>query len=266
MEKGNKEKLLDIFKVYVEDMIKKFTFLYPLFVAASPAVFLWSRNFGEVPIREVLSTITVLAIFGGLVLAFFKLVLRNADKASLMTAIVLVPILFFDHIYNIMFFNALFQLRWRWAFVIIGLALAIIFYKTFKTDKDVSALNRFLASATAIFILLSLTQVGWSSIEHYRNNTLDRVTIIPSESSPDLRDVYYIILDGYSRPSVIKEVMGFGEVDEFIDYLEQKGFYIAKQSNSNFPSTASSLPSSLNMRYLEHPDLQKKHFDLSFEL
>src|SRR3989344_173338 len=244
-------------------MIKKYVFLYPLLVAVSPAVFLWSRNFGEVPVREVFSTVLVLGVFGGLVLAFFAFVLRDRDKASLMTAVTLLPALYFNNIYNIFFFNALFQLRWRWAFVIMLLALAIIFYKTFKTDTKVSALNRFLASATALFILLSLIQVGWNSIEHYRNNTLDKITIIPGESSSDLRDMYYIILDGYSRPSIIKEVMGFGEIDEFTDHLEQRGFYIAKQSSSNFPSTAESLPSSLNMRYLDRPDLGKKHFQMS---
>jgi len=243
--------------------LKNYVFLYPLLVATSPAVFLWSRNFGEVPVREVLATVLVLGMFGGLMLAFFALILRDRNKTSLMTAAALLPALYFNSIYNILFFNALFQLRWRWAFVIMLLALAIIFYKTFKTDKDVSVLNRFLASATAIFILLSLVQVGWNSIEHYRNNTLDRVAIIPGESSPDLRDIYYIILDGYSRPSVIKEVLGFGEVDEFTGHLEQNGFYVAKQSSSNYPSTASSLPSSLNMSYLERPDLGKKHFQMS---
>lgn len=243
--------------------LKNYVFLYPLLVAASPAVFLWSRNFGEVPVREVFSTVLVLGMFGGLMLVFFAFIFRNRDKASLMTAVTLLPALYFNNIYNILFFNTLFQLRWRWAFSIIVLALVIIFYKIFKTKKDVSALNQFFATAMGIFILLSLFQVARNSVVHYRNNTPDKVDIASGKSSPDLRDVYYIILDGYSRPSVIEEVMGFSEVNEFIGHLEQKGFYVAKQSSSNFPSTASSLPSSLNMHYLEHPDLEKKHFQMA---
>ena len=249
--------------LWAEKMPKKYIYACPLLVAVSPAVFLWCKNFGEVALREVLITVLVLAMLGGVTLAFFALVLRNAEKSSLMAAITLVPVLFYNSIYNTLFFNALFQLRWRWAFIIITFALVIIFYKIFKTKKDVSALNRFFATAIGIFISLSLFQLAWHSVVNYRNTTSNTVAVVPGSSDSELRDIYYIILDGHSSPEVIKDVMGFTEIDEFTNFLEQKGFYIAKESRSNYPTTAMSLPSSLNMGFLERPDLPKKYFQMT---
>ena len=41
-------------------------------------------------------------------------------------------------------------------------------------------------------------------------------------------------------------------VSKFINYLTNKGFYVASQSRSNYLKTAYSLSSSLNMRYINY--------------
>ncbi len=67
----------------------------------------------------------------------------------------------------------------------------------------------------------------------------------------ELRDIYYIILDAYSSPDVIRQIMGFEKEDEMVASLEKRGFFVAKQSLSNYYATGLSLPSSLNMIYLQ---------------
>jgi hypothetical protein len=62
-------------------------------------------------------------------------------------------------------------------------------------------------------------------------------------------DIYYIILDGYGRQDVLEQVYGFDN-DEFISYLELRGFFIADMAHSNYVQTPLSLSSSLNFDYI----------------
>ncbi len=87
--------------------------------------------------------------------------------------------------------------------------------------------------------------------------------IIVDSEKEQLRDIYYIILDGYSSPEVIKDVMGHEEIDQTVTFLKEKGFFIADKSRSNYPDTLYSLPSSLNMQYLQDPSAHKRHFMLA---
>jgi hypothetical protein len=64
-----------------------------------------------------------------------------------------------------------------------------------------------------------------------------------------LPDIYYIILDMYGGSIGLKEKLGYSN-DEFLDYLRNKGFYVAEGSYSNYAQTYLSLASSLNMQYI----------------
>ncbi len=64
-----------------------------------------------------------------------------------------------------------------------------------------------------------------------------------------LPDVYYIILDGFARADVMRELYGLDE-EPFLKRLESKGFYVARRSTANYCQTPLSLSSSLNATYL----------------
>lgn len=70
----------------------------------------------------------------------------------------------------------------------------------------------------------------------------------PATGTP-LPDIYYIVLDGYGRSDVLKELYGLDDTD-FLHDLEARGFYIADQSRSNYGQTSLSFASALNMSYL----------------
>lgn len=63
-------------------------------------------------------------------------------------------------------------------------------------------------------------------------------------------DIYLIILDAYGREDFLRETYGFGN-GEFVDFLMERGFYVADSSTSNYPQTLLSIPSLLNMQYLD---------------
>jgi hypothetical protein len=72
--------------------------------------------------------------------------------------------------------------------------------------------------------------------------------VLPQEST-QTPDIYYIIADAYAREDAIREYYGYDN-SEFIAWLESRGFYVARESWSNYATTFLSLASSLNMRLL----------------
>jgi len=73
---------------------------------------------------------------------------------------------------------------------------------------------------------------------------------IPPPASPDLPDIYYIILDAYGRSDRLLQFYGYDN-EPFLKALEKRGFYIARRSASNYDNTPLSIASSLNMTYLD---------------
>ncbi len=63
-------------------------------------------------------------------------------------------------------------------------------------------------------------------------------------------DIYYIILDAYPRADVFEELYGASNA-EFLDFLRARGFQVIDDAHSNYGQTNLSLPSSLNMTYLD---------------
>ncbi len=66
----------------------------------------------------------------------------------------------------------------------------------------------------------------------------------------DLPDIYYIVLDAYSRGDVLRSRFDYDNSD-FLNWLEMKGFFVAHQSHSNYAWTHLSLASTLNGEYLD---------------
>lgn len=70
----------------------------------------------------------------------------------------------------------------------------------------------------------------------------------------ELPDIYFIIPDGFARQDILSDLYGYDN-SMFISHLESLGFYVAGKSHSNYMHTYLSLPSTLNMSYLDHlPD------------
>jgi len=86
-----------------------------------------------------------------------------------------------------------------------------------------------------------------------RTTPLNRKTdnTVSANVNPSSPDIYYIILDAYTRSDVMKDKDGYDN-SAFINSLKDMGFYVAECSQTNYPRTSLSLGSSLNMDYLQN--------------
>lgn len=110
---------------------------------------------------------------------------------------------------------------------------------------------------TRLLNLFAVVLVAFPTVEVARTKRLfwnaPRKVSTPwalSPQSPRRPDVYYIILDGYARSDVMRELFQFDNRG-FLDRLRQQGFYVAGESTSNYCQTPLSLSSSLNLDYLD---------------
>jgi len=67
---------------------------------------------------------------------------------------------------------------------------------------------------------------------------------------PTKPDVYVIVLDGYARRDTLQNSLHFDD-GPFLDQLESRGFDVASDSQSNYPFTAQTFVTMLNMDYLD---------------
>ena len=244
-------------------MMRRLYLIHPFLFAIIPAVFLWGQNFGEVPLREVFPALIVLLVFGGLVWSFLWIFFHDLGKLAIISSVFLAITLHFNYIYSIFFDNSLIQLRFRWAFIVLFLVFVVVWYFVKKTTKNLSSLNKALTVTAGTVVLISLFQVTVGYYNAYTDVQQSNVDIVNDGETSTFRDIYYIILDGYSSPEVVSDVLGLEEIDQTVTYLEGKGFFVADNSQSNYPRTIWSIASSLNMRYLEDPSAQKRHFTLA---
>lgn len=85
-------------------------------------------------------------------------------------------------------------------------------------------------------------RVDWTKSEFYNHSG-------KTKHSPN---VYFIIVDSTLRNDAFKRFYDKNDkdYDDFLAYAEKNGFYVVKNAYSNFPVTATSIPSTLNMDFI----------------
>jgi len=109
-----------------------------------------------------------------------------------------------------------------------------------------------------LLIFTSSTFILFLTLYFGINNAVDQeieypkgfeVLLLPDKKQTNLPDIYYIILDEYAGTDSLEKNFGFDNI-EFISALSKRGFFMPSNSYSNYPFTLLSIPSTLNMQYL----------------
>lgn len=251
------------------------TIIHPFLFAVIPAIFLWSHNFSEVFLWEVVATLFVMIALGGLVFVISWLIYRrDLNKGAILASAVLFFTLYYQFIKafvykagilvnNVLsFLPFLFSYEYFYYYILFlaAIVIIIVWYKLLKTEKDLTIFNKILTIVAGVFILISFIQIGTKLISNNKQNRLTQTqnTYIDQmmrkmtikDSGVNSRDVYYIILDGYTNPAVLEDILEFENSSEMVNSLSNRGFTVLEEAKSNYAATHHSLPSSLNMKYI----------------
>ncbi|MFS8158955.1 MAG: hypothetical protein ACMG6E_01850 [Candidatus Roizmanbacteria bacterium] len=238
--------------------MKFFRLLYPLFFTLFPILQFYSSNRKEVVLTSIWMPI---AIAFGLTLTWWvimRFLLKSSTRASFMTVIATLFFYSYGHIRSFLFSyllksGTIFRVDRNYVVFLIVCILAYALWKFFISAKDPKTLQLFLAFAGFYLVFINLFQIVPYEIHKLANPTTKGKNLlsVKKQSIENKPDIYYIIPDRYGNSSVLSKYYDFDNSD-FINFLKEKGFYVAEDSFANFPKTHLSIASSLNLEYINY--------------
>lgn len=232
--------------------MRRYPFHVPL-MSAFPVLFLFSQNAHETSLSEIfLPLLLLISVFscGWLILRFL---VRDGRKAGLIVSLTILLFFSFGHFRDLIFGWQLFghsigeprYLFGLWLIVFVAGSAAIL-----RARKSLSTVTRLFNIAAITLVAMSTVTAGYGM---FTRSSIGGLSDAPSQLTPgpnNRPDIFYIVLDGYGREDVLKEVYNFDN-SEFTGYLRDRGFFVADSSTANYCQTFPSLASSLNMTYLD---------------
>ncbi len=231
-------------------------YFHPLFFSIYPVIYLYARHQGTINSADAALPLLVCLFSAVFVLLLFRLLCRDAVKASLSVTVLCFAMFTFGSFDSLFFGSGGFHtVRTFWfpLFWLVGNFVTIVL--VMKSRGDNSKANSFLNFMALTMLVLAAGGILHTAIftesSVRQELSLQKVPeTLSEEEKRNLPDVFYLITDGYARHDTLQRLYGLDNSD-FINFLSQAGFFIASQSYANYPQTYLSLASSLNFTRLD---------------
>lgn len=197
--------------------------LYPTILALYPPIALFSANLGQVGIEKLLFPLLFAVVISAAIWLIFFLVVRNLGKSSLLTAIFQVAFFSYGHVYSLIegfSIGGFIAGRHRFLAIIWILATFLLLLITFRSKQVTFGLHQFVTIFALAALILPAGQILISLVDSEK-----AVVDKSGESTTDYElaagykpDIYYIILDTYTRSDILQNEYDYDNSD-FIDSL-----------------------------------------------
>src|SRR4030065_1037790 len=242
--------------------MKRLLIIHPLFLALYPPLAFFIHNLSE--LEPGLIFIPVLAIVGYSLFLWLiiNLIFKDFKRSAIFVSLFLIFFFSYGHVSNLLqkviesklFFkyDGFFLVFW----LILFLLTNYFIFKKVNTRQKINQITKFLNIVSLVLVLISFGQLinyhYQSRFLHQEISSIRKEEIKQAQSTKgtELPDIYYLIFDRYASLQSLKEYYDYDN-NEIINFLTQKGFYVANQSYANYPITDLSLASSLNMEFLD---------------
>ncbi len=238
--------------------MKRLTQLAPTIFAIGFILNLYIGNISELFLSSLVTPVTSAILVSLVITIISSLLLRNKTKGVTLAS--LFVILFFALRDVLPKMNQEFVLAIGIALVV----LAFIFLK--RTKRNLDSLGKFFLITSLLLFGIAVFRITQYEIKKSNEPVISSPLKLPVVSSTtskaDVPDIYYIVPDSYSASKSLFKYYNFDN-SQFLNFLTEKGFFIASDSASNYPKTFLSLGSSLNMEYLDYLSKFKNSSDLT---
>lgn len=228
--------------------------LHPLLVALVPVLSMYATLPGRTDPAEAFRSCLVALAFAALVMAAAGLVYRDLRKGALAVSAALVVYIVVGSTYESIQewqVAGVYFMRRRYFLPVVYAALAFMAVAIFRTKRPlgtVTGLANILALGAILPPVVALANVQISAARQgVEMPVLEPIAV--ADAPREQPDIYYIVFDRYGGRDTLR-ARGIDN-DPAYRYLEDKGFYVAGQSRSNYIKTVLSLAASLNLDYLD---------------
>jgi hypothetical protein len=242
--------------------------LHPFLIGLFPTLFLYAHNMHETALAELLAPSAVVFAVTLCAWGILRLLFKSPEKAGLVVSLFL--ILFFsaavfkEWLDDSLTWITSFWIVRAWSLdprpamalqlaLFVGLTVLIV-WKLKKPGGLTAVANMFslvLIGLPTATVLSALLHPSAASAQGHTPPTKRAPAVVETWPMTVYKpDIYYIILDGYARSDVMKELYGFDN-EPFLSRLETNGFTVARSSHANYCQTPLCVASALNCRYLD---------------
>ena len=238
--------------------------IYPILLTVYPILFLYAFNIHEVSLNMLWLPMAAALGLAIILLLIARKVMRGWNRAALwFTGF---GVLFFGYGHLVSLFNSSFNvlgLQLQTDLVILvafGVILALFSWWLWRNRHfHLGQLNVVINVMSFILIMVSAVDIIPTEVSKLTAKPQEQVNTTVNAAQPTIADpaqnpdVYYLVFDRYGGEQTLRDLYGIDN-SAFYTMLESKGFYIARDSMANYPSTSFSLSSTLNMKYHEQLD------------
>lgn len=223
---------------------------YPFLLVAYFFLHIYAANIHEhPPLADILLLFSACLAATTAVFFVLRLVFRNSHPSGFLTAALV--FLFFTYGFIAMVLTDRLGLPGYIPGILYGVLLAAVVLFVVRTRKRVLYANSYFNILALVLVSMPLLSMAAYVLKGRSYQEVPRADSLPEvREDASKPDIYYIILDEYPRNDELKRVFNYDNRD-FSEYLVERGFYIAEKSRCNYIRTRLSLPSSLNMQYLD---------------
>jgi len=234
--------------------MKKLPVPHPFLFAVFPVLFLYAHNATLIPPGEIVMPLVIVTGFSLCTTLLLTLLVRDRMKCAVILSLFLLLFFSYGHVIRALpnFHFTVKSLNLGPDEFVFPVWCGLLFlgtYATIGTRRSLHTLTRVLNVAAVVLVTIQLAGAMYAFASRPTTAVVRQITTADSAHAQVLPDIYYIVLDGYGRADVLKEIYNYDN-SEFLDFLQEKGFQVANDSRANYCQTTLSLASTLNLDYL----------------
>jgi hypothetical protein len=228
---------------------------YPLLLSAFPIIAFYVYNISETSASQMWLPLGVSVAASAVLWAVLSLILRSLSKAGLATAIFLVLFFSYGRLYDGLNYLGIFVPKHAYLLPSMVFIWGYCVYFISRARSDFRITTRLLNITAVVLMAINLFNIASYEIRLARTSagtpgeSPAQAPVNPGETSA-LPDIYFIVLDEYARSDTMKEWYDY-DSSWFIESLEDKGFFVASQSETPTMYSPQIVAQRLNMEYLD---------------
>ena len=238
----------------LKDIFRGPVVFYPLLFAAFPILFLYAYNISQTSASQVWLPLGI-SVGGAIVMwAVLSLMLRSPAKAGLATAIFLGLFFSYGHLYEMLEARGAFAPKHAHLLPTVLFIWGYCVYFISRAKRDFRVTTRLLNVVAVAVIAINLFNIAsyeirLRGVEAEAPPETTQQPLVGEVDLENLPDIYFIVLDEYAHPDTMLEWYEYDN-SEFIQGLEDRGFFVASGSRTRTPFTPQIIAQVLNMEYV----------------
>ncbi len=227
-----------------------------LLFAVYPLLALYAHNIGELELAQLFTPLLVSLVLAILVFTGWWMYTRRSTPAAILTAVFLIVFWFYGILQEVLAVNAPDTLHWLLITLVLFLyglvAHRIISIKKADTWNKTSVI---LLIPVGLLVLYNLVIILHAEADKHRTRQAiqpasQHKTLHQETDTNDYPDIFILVFDEFASLPSMQDVWQYDH-STFAETLRNHGFFVAEESKSRYTNTIRSLPSLMNLTYLD---------------